>query len=89
MFSHAPSDLFWILVFISPLIALAILGGIILGGIKLIRGGTRRNRAQREDEARMIQEIYQGLESMERRVESLETILFDRSDPGPRERTRP
>jgi phage shock protein B len=29
------------------------------------------------EQTRMIQEIYQGLERMEKRVEALETILYD------------
>lgn len=39
---------------------------------------------QDPDQARMIQEIYHGLERMERRVESLETILYDtKKEPRP------
>lgn len=34
-------------------------------------------RASSKDEAMMIQEMYQGLDRMEKRVESLETILMD------------
>jgi hypothetical protein len=33
------------------------------------------------DEARLIQEVHQSLAGMERRIESLETILLDRSSP--------
>jgi len=32
------------------------------------------------DEAKMIQEIFRGLERMEERIEALETILMDRHD---------
>jgi len=32
-----------------------------------------------QEETRMIQEIYRGLSSMEQRIESLETILLERS----------
>ena len=35
-----------------------------------------------ESETKLIQEIYQGLSSMERRVEALETILLDRERKG-------
>lgn len=72
------SDLFWILAFTTPVLLLAIIGGIILGGIKIIKGDTKRSRKMREEEIRMIQEIYSGLQGMERRVEALETLLFDR-----------
>ncbi|MBW2700131.1 MAG: phage-shock protein [Deltaproteobacteria bacterium] len=72
------SDLFWILAFMTPVVLLALIGGIILGAIKIIKGDTKRSRKSSEEEARMIQEIYMGLSSMERRVESLETLLFDR-----------
>ncbi len=72
------SDLFWILAFMTPVVLLALIGGIILGAIKIIKGDTKRSRKNNEEEARMIQEIYMGLSSMERRVESLETLLFDR-----------
>ncbi len=72
------SDLFWILAFMTPVVLLALIGGIILGAIKIIKGDTKRSRKNNEEEARMIQEIYMGLSGMERRVESLETLLFDR-----------
>lgn len=59
----------------GSLIALATL---ICGTVLIIlkaRGKTPRG-ATDSDEARMIQEIYQGLERMEERIESLETILM-------------
>jgi phage shock protein B len=40
-----------------------------------LSGGHRR--AAQSAEARTIQEIYQGLQRMEKRVEALETILLD------------
>jgi len=62
-----------------------ILGSLILGvificlvlflGARLISGGS--GGEEREAETRMIQEIYQGLNRMEQRVETLETILLD------------
>lgn len=68
-----------ILLFIAPVIALAVICGTILIAIRIIKGGgTRRDQAQEVDEAKMIQEIYQGLSRMEERVEVLETILLDR-----------
>ena len=35
------------------------------------------NRKSNREEAMMIQEIYQGLDRMEKRIEALETILMD------------
>ena len=68
------------LLFIAPVIALAVICGTILIAIRIIKGrGTRSNQAQEVDEAKMIQEIYQGLSRMEERVEALETILMDRT----------
>lgn len=57
---------------------LAIIPCTILIAIKLFRGGVSgRGREDQAEETRMIQEIYQGLSRMEKRVESLETILLD------------
>lgn len=68
------------LVFGVPVIALAVICGTILIAIKIIKGGgTRRDQKQDAEEAKMIQEIYQGLSRMEERVEALETILLDRA----------
>jgi phage shock protein B len=55
----------------------AIIGGTILMAIKIKKGGLshKDQRSQTED-ARMIQEIYQGLERMEKRIEALETIIL-------------
>jgi phage shock protein B len=38
--------------------------------------------AGRTEDARMIQEVYQGLSRLEGRIETLETILFDRKKEG-------
>ena len=49
---------------------------IVALAVKLFRGtGDRANQA---DDARVIQEIYQGLSRLEQRIESLETILGER-----------
>jgi len=46
--------------------------------IKILKGGlTRKGRQDESQEARMIQEIYQGLSRMEERVDALETIIID------------
>jgi phage shock protein B len=66
------------IVFGGTVLALAVIGSTILMGIKIIKGGVSRQgqRSQSED-TRMIQELYKGLDRMEKRVETLETILID------------
>ncbi len=67
--------------------------GIVLGvlGVLLILGAalivmvvwaikSLRGNGAASDEARLMQELYQGLSRLEDRVESLETILLDRKD---------
>lgn len=49
---------------------------IVALAVKLFRG--TGDRANRTDDARIVQELYQGLSRLEQRVESLETILTDR-----------
>ena len=64
------------MVFGSLLAMAAIICGTVLMIIK-----TRNNRitggTSQSEEAMVIQEIYQGLSKMEKRIESLETILMD------------
>lgn len=67
------------IVFGGIVLSLAVIGATILMTIRILKGGVTRKQQQYEaDEAKMIQEIYQGLSRMEERVESLETILLDR-----------
>jgi phage shock protein B len=66
------------IIFGGSVLALAIIGSTLLMGIKMIKGGvSRQSRKTQSDEARMIQEIYQGLSKMEKRIEALETIILD------------
>ena len=68
-----------IIVFGSIVLALAIIGSTVLMAIKILKGGaTPKGQKEHTNEARMIQEIYQGLARMEERVDSLETILLER-----------
>ena len=64
------------IVFGSLLALVALICGTVLIIIKTrnsrITGGTSQS-----EEAMIIQEIYQGLNKMEKRIESLETILMD------------
>ena len=68
-----------IIVFGGIVLALAIIGSTILMGLKIIKGETNpKSRKTQTDEAKTIQEIYQGMTRMEKRVEALETILMER-----------
>jgi len=67
------------IVFGGLVLALAIVGSTILMAIRIIKGGfSRQGQDVDAEEARMIQEMYQGLSRMEKRVEALETILLDK-----------
>ena len=67
------------IVFGSIILMLAIIPVTIILIIRLFKGGiSSTDRKKQAEEARMIQEIYQGLSRMEERVETLETILLDR-----------
>jgi len=67
------------IIFGGSILALAIIGSTILMAIKILKGGlSKKGQKLQTDEARMIQEIYQGLSRMEGRVEALETIILDR-----------
>ncbi len=61
--------------------SLVALAALICGTILLIvkmRGNNNPAGGSDREEAKMIQEIYQGLESMEKRIESLEVILSEK-----------
>jgi phage shock protein B len=62
------------MLFSIPLVA--VIGGIGLAALKIIRGG--RDSARDLEDTRLIQEMHQQLQKMEDRVGSLETILLDR-----------
>jgi phage shock protein B len=66
-----------IIVFI--VIGLPVIATAFLIGLKIMRGGSSsRDHKAIEDETRIIQEIYRGLNRMEERVEALETIIINR-----------
>jgi phage shock protein B len=66
------------IVFGSIIIAMTIISGTILMAIRLRHGGvSQKDRKNLSEEARMIQEIYNGIRKMEDRVDALETILMD------------
>lgn len=69
------------IVFGSILAFAALICGTILAIVKIRSSGLSRRGANfKSEEARIIQEIYQGLNQMEDRIETLETILMDGKD---------
>jgi phage shock protein B len=67
------------IVFGGSVLVVAIIGSTLLMAIKILKGGlSRKGQRVQSEEARMIQEIYQGLSRMEGRVEALETIILER-----------
>lgn len=64
----------------GAILLLATLGLIIIGIIRAIKTGglSKKEREAHAEETRMIQEMYHGLSKMEKRVETLETILIER-----------
>ena len=68
------------IVFAGIVLALAIICGTILMSMRIRRGGiSRKGRQAEAEDARLFQEIYQGLSKMEKRVDSLETILMEKT----------
>jgi phage shock protein B len=66
------------IIFGGVILSLLIIGGTILMGIKIAKGGvSRKHQHSQAEEARMIQEVYHGLTRMEKRVEALETIILE------------
>lgn len=69
------------IVFGSILTFAALICGTILTIVKIRSSGLSRHGGNsKSEEARIIQEIYQGLTEMEERIETLETILMDAKD---------
>jgi hypothetical protein len=66
------------LILLIPLVVLAALGGLALAIRRVFKGSpTWPSRTQRDQETRTIQELYEGLSNMEKRIAALETILLD------------
>jgi phage shock protein B len=72
-----PSSILFIIIFTGSILVTATIGTIIIILIKVIKGKPKKNQKEEAEEALLIQEIYHGLSEMEKRVESLETILIE------------
>ena len=57
---------------------LATIGFTVILIIRTAKGGSARKREKTDaGETEIIQEIYQGLSKMDKRIESLETLILD------------
>lgn len=66
--------------FIGAILSIAAIGTFIVIIIRTLKGNDPlKNSKSRDEETMMIQEIYHGLSQMEKRVESLETIILETS----------
>jgi len=69
------------IVFGSLLSFVALVCGTLIVLVRSRHSGiSKKSRQYSSEEAKMIQEIYKGLNQMEKRIESLETILMDKQD---------
>ena len=67
-------------IFIVPAIVVIV---IVLVIARMIMGrNPRQDKAATAEEARIIQEIYQGLQKMDRRIETLETLILENEGKG-------
>jgi phage shock protein B len=72
------------IIFGGVVLGLVVLGSTILMAIKILRGDmSKKGQRLQSEEARILQEVHQGLERMENRLETLETILFDQKGKKP------
>lgn len=56
----------------------AVVGFFVIWALKIKAGQAGGDRQTRDsEETALIQEIYQGLERMEKRIEALETLVLD------------
>ena len=63
---------------ITPFVFVVLVLGIICFTIVKSTKGGQKARQMRTDEARVVQEIFDGLTRMEQRVETLETLLVEK-----------
>ncbi len=71
-------EMFHDLLIFGPGLA-AVVGVFLIRALKIWKGILpEQSRQLRAEEAKLMQEMYQGLARMEERVEALEAILLDR-----------
>ena len=70
-----------LLIFGTPFVA--VVGGIVIKVVKIVAGNpSKGGQKLQAEEARLMQELHQGLSRMEDRIEALETLLFERDRKG-------
>ncbi|QJT10049.1 envelope stress response membrane protein PspB [Oceanidesulfovibrio marinus] len=77
MFHHFPfMFLIWFVVLPVGLVML-----VVYGMARIFRKSDTEERAARDEEARLNHELVDSMDRLERRIESLETILHDHMTP--------
>lgn len=67
------------IVLLCGTLLVGVVGVFLLRGIRLASGRPLwRGQHDQADETKLMQELHQGLVRMESRIESLETLLFER-----------
>ncbi len=90
VFAGGPSGVVGLAVVMVLLIPLAaVVGAMLVAVVKAIKGSPGRQGAELDaEETRLIQEIHEGLQRMEERVEALETLLVNRDGDRDGDRDR-
>lgn len=65
-------------IFLFVLAGIALVGAVLVGVVKAFRSSPQQNSSA--EETKMIQEMYNAMNRMESRVESLETILLEKEN---------
>ncbi|WOO42878.1 hypothetical protein [Rubellicoccus peritrichatus] len=66
-----------IFIFISVIVGIALLCFTAIAIVSLIVGKGKKSRGSDAEDARLMQEIHQGMMRMEKRIEALETIVIE------------
>ena len=75
------------IVFVFGLPAIALCGFFLLRALRIVKGDPAdRTRQALAEDARLMQELHEGLLRMEERIEAIETIVLDRPRGGEEER---
>jgi phage shock protein B len=73
-----PVGVLALLLIFGPLFV-AVVGGVFIKALRIWKGiSPEQSQQLRAEEAKLMQELYQGLSQMEERVQALETLLLDR-----------
>lgn len=81
--SYYPMSLSFLLA-IAFVVGLALLCFTAIAIVTLIVGRGKKGRHSDADEARLMQEIHQGMMKLEKRLEALETIVIEHEKTPPK-----